>query len=119
MLNRMGDDSFKIGAAGEGSYAQTVGHPSVRALAVASTLDNQIECSNCAYKPYCGICPVQCYKEQGDIMGRMPTNSRCKISKGVMDFLFERLQDPRNERVFRAWQKRKKGADVDSLYQRG
>lgn len=118
MLNRMGDDTFKIGAAGEGAYADVVGHPSVRALAVASTLDNQVACTQCAYKPYCGVCPVQCYKEQGDIMGRMPTNSRCRISKGILDMLFAKLQEPRNEKVFRAWLKKKKGAEVDALYQR-
>lgn len=117
MLSRMGDDSFRIGHAAEGSYAETVGHPTVRALAVASTLDNQPVCAECAYKPYCGICPVQCYKEQGDIMGRMPSNSRCKISMGTMDLLFERLQDARNQRIFKAWLKRRKG-DEPVLYQR-
>lgn len=118
MLNRMGDDTFRVGKAGEGTYADTVGHPTVRAMTVASTLDNQVECTNCAYKPYCGVCPVQCYKEQGDIMGRMPTNSRCRISKGVLDLLFERLQDPRHEKIFRSWLKKKKGEDVDALYRR-
>ena len=118
MLARMGDDTFKIGDAAQGSYAEDVSHPAVRALTVASTLDNQVSCSNCAYKPYCGVCPVQCYKEQGDIMGRMPTNSRCKISMGILDLLFERLQDPRNEKIFRAWLRRKKGMDVEPLYQR-
>lgn len=119
MLNRMGDDTFRIGSVREGSYAETVGHPTVRALSVASTLDNQVECSQCAYKPYCGICPVQCYKDQGDIMGRMPTNARCRISKGILDLLFDRLQDPKNEKIFRGWLKKKKGDGADALYQRG
>jgi uncharacterized protein len=119
MLNRMGDDTFKIGTVAEGTYAETVGHPSVRALTVASTLDNQVLCSDCAYKPYDGICPVQCYKEQGDIMGRMPTNSRCKISMGILDMLFEKLQDKAHEKVFRAWLKKRKGDDVEMIYQRG
>jgi radical SAM protein with 4Fe4S-binding SPASM domain len=118
MLARMGDDTFRIGTVAEGSYAETAQHPTVKALAVASCLDNQIECSSCAYKPYCGVCPIQCYREQGDIMGRMPTNSRCRISKGILDLLFERLQDERNARIFRAWLKNKKGAGGDALYQR-
>jgi len=117
MIARMGDDTFRIGRVGEGTYAESAGHPAVRALAVASCLDNQPVCTDCAYKPYCGVCPVQCYKEQGDIMGRMPANARCKISRGILDTLFERLQDKRNERVFRAWLKRKKG-DAEPLYQR-
>lgn len=103
MFSRMGDDSFRIGSVSEGSYQEAVSHPAVRAISVASTLDNQVKCSSCAYKPYCGVCPIQCYAEQGDIMGRMPTNSRCRLSMGIMDYLFEKLKDPKNETIFRRW----------------
>ncbi len=115
MLSRMGDDAFEIGRVGEGSFFQSVSHPTVKALAVASCLDNQVECSRCAYKPYCGLCPVQCYVEQGDIMGRIPTNSRCRIHKGILDILFLRLEDPKTKKIFQAWLKNKKS---QSLYQR-
>lgn len=118
MLARMGDDTFRIGSAAEGSYEESVAHPTVRALAVASCLDNQPSCSNCAYKPYCGVCPVQCYKEQGDIMGRMPTNTRCRINMGVLDFLFERLQDPSNARIFKTWLKQREGIVGEASYRR-
>ncbi|MDE2492150.1 MAG: His-Xaa-Ser system radical SAM maturase HxsB [Elusimicrobia bacterium] len=118
MLARMGDRTFRIGGVREGGYAEAAAHPTTRALAVASCLDNQVSCSTCAYKPYCGICPVQCYKDQGDIMGRMPTNARCRISRGILDALFERLQEPRNERIFRGWLRRKKGEGGDALYRR-
>lgn len=115
MLSRMGDDSFKVGHVRQGSYGACVSHPTVKALAVASCLDNQVDCSRCAYKPYCGICPVQCYAEQGDIMGRMPTNTRCRIHKGVLDILFDRLQDEKLRKIFQAWLKKKKER---TLYQR-
>lgn len=115
MLSRMGDESFSIGEAGQGSYAEQAGHPVVKALAVASCLDNQPSCSECAYKLYCGVCPIQCYSEQGDIMGRMPSNTRCKINKGVLDILFRRLDEPGNRKIFARWLKRR---DPDVLYQR-
>ena len=81
----------------------------------ASTLDNQPMCTQCAYKPYCGICPIQCYAEQGDIMGRMPSNSRCKVSKGVLDIIFRRMDDPVNRRIFKAWLRKR---EDKGLYQR-
>jgi His-Xaa-Ser system radical SAM maturase HxsB len=115
MFARMGDESFRIGSVAEGTYQDTVSHPAVKALSVASLLDTQPDCSRCAYKPYCGVCPIQCYAEQGDIMGRMPTNTRCRIHKGIMDHLFEKLQDPGNEEIFRKWVRRKEEA---STYQR-
>ncbi|OGR90687.1 MAG: His-Xaa-Ser system radical SAM maturase HxsB [Elusimicrobia bacterium RBG_16_66_12] len=103
MFSRMGDESFRIGSVDGGSYGECVGHPVVRAISVASTLDNQVQCSKCAYKPYCGVCPVKCYGEQGDIVGRMPSNSNCRIQMGIQDMLFERLQDPKIEKIFRKW----------------
>ncbi|MBI4677230.1 MAG: His-Xaa-Ser system radical SAM maturase HxsB [Elusimicrobia bacterium] len=115
MFSRMGDESFRIGGVAEGSYKDCVGHPAVRAIAVASCLDNQIECSQCAYKPYCGVCPIQCYAEQGDIMGRMPSNTRCRINKGIQDLLFERLKDGRYDKIFQRWLKAK---EPRSAYQK-
>jgi len=108
MFSRMGDEMFRIGSVSEGSYAQTVSHPVIKAIAIASCLDNQADCSRCAYKPYCGICPVHCYAEQGDIMGRMPSSTRCRIHKGILDHLFEKLADKKNERIFRKWIKQAK-----------
>ncbi len=108
MFSRMGDESFRIGGVNEGSYQESVSHPTVRAITVASTLDNQPQCSKCAYKPYCGVCPVQCYGEQGDIMGRMPSNTRCRLNMGVQDALFERLRDPKTEKTFRKWIRERK-----------
>lgn len=103
MLSRMGDESFRIGRAGEGAHADAVGHPVVRAVATASLLDTQPLCSHCAYKPYCGVCPVCNYVEQGDIFGKMPENRRCRIYMGVLDYLFERLADREARAVFDRW----------------
>ncbi|MFA6316996.1 MAG: hypothetical protein WC943_06220, partial [Elusimicrobiota bacterium] len=61
----------------------------------------------CAYKPYCGVCPIQCYAEQGDIMGRMPSNSRCRINMGIQDVIFERLREGKHDKVFHRWLKQK------------
>lgn len=115
MFSRMGDESFRIGSVDAGSYKDSVSHPAVRAISVASCLDNQVQCSQCAYKPYCGVCPVKCYGEQGDIMGRMPSNTSCRIQMGIQDMLFERLQDPKIEKIFRKWIRARKET---VLYQR-
>ena len=105
-FSRGGDDSFRIGSVAGGTFRDGASHPAVKALAVASLLDSQPDCSRCAYKPYHGVSPAQCYAEQGDIMGRMPTNARCAIDKGVLDYLFEKLQDEKNEAIFRKWLRR-------------
>ena len=91
MIGKMGDDLFEIGHAVEQSHKEMVGHETVRAMAAASYLDAVPGCSDCAYNPYCGVCPIYNYIEQGDLFGKMPGSDWCKISMGICDHLFGRL----------------------------
>jgi radical SAM protein with 4Fe4S-binding SPASM domain len=103
MLGKMGDDSFRIGDVQSGSHKETMQHPAVRALITASTLEGQPQCSTCAYNPYDGVCPVYNYSTQGDIYGRMHSNLRCHTHMGVLDYLFEKMRDPKVKEVFERW----------------
>ena len=103
MLSMMGDESFKLGNVGKNTYQEIVGSPVVRTLCMASCLENQPHCADCVYKPYCGVCPIYNYSEQGNIFGQMPTNDRCKINLAILDFLFEKMEDERIEKIFKEW----------------
>jgi uncharacterized protein len=106
MVAAMGDDLFRMGDVRSGSYDDMVLGETVRSLAVASLLESSPHCDACAYKPYCGICPVYNYVVQRDLFGQMPTNGRCAISMGIIDHLFRRLADDRDGRIealFRTW----------------
>jgi len=91
MVAQMGDDVFQIGTIEESTYDEVVQHDAVKAIAVASCVDGLPGCVDCVYKPYCGVCPVFNYAEQGTIFGQMPTNERCKLYHGIQTYLFERL----------------------------
>jgi uncharacterized protein len=106
MVSMMDDDSFKIGDVFSSSYEDVVSDPVVKSLCSASCLEGLAGCSDCAYLPYCGTCPIVNYAEQGNIFGQMPSNSRCKINKAVLDYLFEKLHDKENVKVFESWLKR-------------
>lgn len=93
MVYQMGDDSFIIGHSDNAKYGELVTHETVKSIAVASCLDSIPFCCDCAYKPYCGTCPVYNYTEQGSIFARMPQNEKCKIHMGIMDHLFRVLKD--------------------------
>ena len=93
MIGRMGDAIFEIGdvnVAGT-THRDLISHPAVRAMQAASYLDTVPGCSDCSYNPYCGVCPIYNYIEQGDLFGKMPGSDWCRISMGVCDYLFERL----------------------------
>jgi His-Xaa-Ser system radical SAM maturase HxsB len=105
MLHEMGDSSFLVGEAGQSSYREILGHETTRALLVASNLDQQPDCVNCAYNPYCGVCPVHNHRTQGSFFGRMRDSSWCAVHKGIQDYLFARIGDgdPEVLEIFRRW----------------
>ena len=93
MLHEMGDSTFQIGHVATSTYREMMGHETVRALAIASNLDGQPDCVNCAYNPYCGVCPVHNHKTQGTLFGRMRESTLCAVHKGIQDYLFGKLAD--------------------------
>lgn len=107
MFSRVQDESFRIGNVEVNSHEEMIKHPVVRALCVSSCLDNLPVCSDCVYKPYCGVCPVYNYKEQGDLFGKH--GFLCRINKGILDYLFRRIQEDAVKDVFYKWLKIKGG----------
>jgi radical SAM protein with 4Fe4S-binding SPASM domain len=105
MLYEMGDDSLQLGHVDHDRYRDIVGHPTVRAAVLASNLDGQPDCVNCAYSPYCGTVPATNLKSQGSLFGRMRDNKICAVHKGIQDYLFEKLgeADPDVMRAFERW----------------
>lgn len=103
MLHEMGDSSFCIGDVAKNKYKDFVSHDAAKCVVTASCTEIQASCAECVYKPYCGVCPVLNYVGEGDIYGRMPQNSRCRINKGILDILFKRLRDKRSLKVFQDW----------------
>ncbi len=105
MLAAMGDKSFQLGHVDQSRYREIVGHPTVRALAIATNLDAQPDCVHCTYQPYCGTNAAFNHKTQGSIFGRMRDNAVCSVHKGIQDYLFEKLDegDPKVLQTFERW----------------
>lgn len=98
----LGDDTFVLGNAVKNSYKELISHPNLRAVCQASILDNS-PCDLCAYKPFCGSCPVVNYSLYGDLFAPNINNYRCLINMGMLDYLFEKLQDKKNKDIFKVW----------------
>jgi His-Xaa-Ser system radical SAM maturase HxsB len=105
MMHQMGHSLFRLGHLDQDGYGDLVESEVVRSVGVASCLEALPGCSECAYMPYCGSCPVFNYATQGNIFGRMPDNEKCRLHMGVMDRLFEILAtDPKaKDEIFARW----------------
>ncbi len=106
MTSAMGNDMFQIGEVDQTSYAEMHGHPTVRAMAVASLQDSLPSCDTCWNKPFCGVCPMHNYMTSGDIFGQRPNSPKCKEHYTIASVLFERLANDTDgslEKIFRRW----------------
>ncbi|RLC36709.1 MAG: His-Xaa-Ser system radical SAM maturase HxsB [Candidatus Nealsonbacteria bacterium] len=103
----VGDDTFCIGNVKKNSYKDIVFHDTVKTLCMASLLEN-LPCDNCVYQSYCGVCPVSNYALFGTLFPQLPNIDMCKLHKGMLDYLFERLENKRVKKVFDKWIKTKR-----------
>lgn len=101
MVHEMGDDEFIIGDVNKSSYKDVIASPTVRRLAIASTLEGIPGCNDCAYNPYCSVSPVYNYVLQGSLFGQTPTSYRHKVAEGTLDYLFETLEE--NHEIYQSW----------------
>ena len=99
----IGEDIFRLGNVNTSTYNEILSSDQTCGIVSASINDTKI-CNSCAYKPYCGICPVCNYAEQGSIIAKIPETMRCKIYKAQFDYLFDQLlNSEERRRVFQTW----------------
>lgn len=103
MLGTTGDCAFKIGNVKEIEYLQLINHPTIKAMILASCLDNLPSCVHCVYKPYCGICPLYNYAQHGNIFSQTVNNYYCQINKQIFRFLFEKIENKKIKSIFLNW----------------
>jgi len=96
-----GEDLFKVGNVNN-TYKELTTCNKACAMIAASTNDVQY-CDKCAYKPYCGICPVLNYATSGSIITNIPASDWCKIKKAQFDYIFEKLKNKEIKKIFLNW----------------
>jgi uncharacterized protein len=93
---------FKLGNVNNNKYSDIMSSRKTCSLITSSINDCQI-CDSCCYKPYCGICPVCNFIEQGTIIAKIPETHKCKIYKVQFDYIFNRLKEPDSKKVLLNW----------------
>jgi uncharacterized protein len=95
------DDVFKIGDVGQ-SFREAIMHQTVGVMQTASCLEN-LACDNCAYKPYCGVCPIKNYRCYGNLFPPVNSTDECKIKMFQFDYIFNLLQDKETKEILKNW----------------
>lgn len=109
MIARMGnDDMFKLGNIHQDSLEQLINNDLCKSVCFASCTDGLPGFSDHVYKPYLGICPVYNYSVHNNIFPAIKNNFRWQIDEAIVDYLFTKLQNRKNEDIFNEWVKKSK-----------
>ena len=105
MLSEMGDHSFLLGDVYSDSYSSIIENGTCRSLCASSILETIPSCCDCVYQPYCGTCPVVNYALHNDLIEKTPRSFRCKVYKGILDYLFEIVlkNDELKNKIINEW----------------
>ncbi|MDP2905749.1 MAG: His-Xaa-Ser system radical SAM maturase HxsB [Candidatus Omnitrophota bacterium] len=95
------DEIFRLGNVKADRYCDLIDNPTVKSLCLASCLSNLPRCSDCAYKSYCGVCPVYNYAVSGNLFSRC-INDKCRIQRSQLDYLFAALRTPARH-IYQSW----------------
>ena len=80
------EDMFFLGNVKKDIYKDVV--TCDKALAtVGASINDQYMCNDCVYKPYCGICPVCNFVDQGSVIAKISDTDRCKIFMKQFDWV--------------------------------
>ena len=106
MLWRTWDDTFQISEvkwSWEETYRSMIDSEMTKAIVQSSTLDGLPGFNDDVYKPYMWVCPIYNYQTTWNIFPNYSKSDRKLLSVGILDYLFEKLQDPEIEKIFRSW----------------
>jgi len=98
-------DVFLVGDLKRHEYRDLINSPAITACCFSSCLES-LFCDYCAYKPYCGVCPVCNYEDSTNIFSQIPLTRRCQINKAILDYLFIKLKASETKKIFEVWVKR-------------
>jgi len=103
MVGADNDALFRIGNVAVSKWEDLFRTPAARLCCMASCLENQPLCSRCAFKPYCGVCPVHNYSAQSSPWGNMRGSYWCGIQKAVFKAVLNAMTDPVNRKIILSW----------------
>jgi uncharacterized protein len=103
MLSEMGLPDFCLGDVSM-TYDEMMESDVCKVTCQSSVLEGLPQCCDCAYHPYCGVCPVVNYAMENNIYSREANGYKCRIYKGILDILFSYIHsDNQAMEILKTW----------------
>jgi uncharacterized protein len=88
---------------GEDTYRAMANSDVTKISVQSSTLDGLPGYSDHVYKPYLGVDLIYAFTQHGNVFSNFSKDDKTRIQISMLDYLFEKLADPENEKIFRSW----------------
>jgi len=106
MLGRMSINDFMLTPmleTGEETYKAMANSTVTKISVQSSTLDGLPGYVDHVYKPYLGVDLIYAFTQHGNVFSSFSKDDKTRIQISMLDYLFEKLADPENEKIFRSW----------------
>lgn len=106
MLGRMGIDDFLMTdmlETGEETYKAMINSDITKIAVQSSCLDGLSWYNDHVYKPYIGVDIIHNFKTTGSLYTPLIKDEKMNLQIGILDYIFEKLQDPEIEKIFMKW----------------
>ncbi len=106
MLGRMGIQDFLMTpllSTWEETYLAMATSDVTKISVQSSTLDGLPGYIDHVYKPYLWVDLIYAFTQHGNVFSNFSKDDKTRIQISMLDYLFEKLADPENEKVFRSW----------------
>lgn len=99
---------FKLGNVKEDTYKEIyTSKPALNLVALSSM--KPTFCDSCVWNPYCANCLVCNYGQQKTLVPKMPESIECKIKKGMIEYVFEKLTNSPDGKYLLDWAMAERG----------
>jgi len=112
MLARMGDQMFKLGTVKKDSFENLINNNLCKSICLASCTSALAGYADSVYQPYLGVCPVYNYSVYNNIFTAPRANYKYQIDEAIIEYLFQKLKNHKNEDIFKEWVKKSKPGNV-------
>ncbi len=92
---------FKIGNVKTDTYNDVISSNSTKSFISCSSNDNIVICSKCVWKPFCGICPVVNFEDEGRLFCNRK-NFRCEMLDSQFEFILKKLMS-KDAKILKRW----------------
>ncbi len=97
------DEEFKLGNVFESEYEDLFDNETLVSMVDISSRESYV-CNNCAWKSFCGVCPVTTYKQQGSIVSKLSMDVKTQIYRRIIEDIFRRIIFEEDEKkVLKGW----------------